>query len=252
MAVRPASGGDGNVNELELKSYRVLNDGSIARAFVNPDGSFIGSTLGTITSTSANALAVGPNGTTNPSFQVDASTASAATGVKVKSAAAGGGVAESVISSGTNESLTVDAKGSGTVGINTTSTTAGLVTIGNATALLGLAVNGPIIATGQVSSSTVTALTATGTATLNPALGQVFSVTPTGGLTINGSASPAAGSLVTVVVTTSGSSSFTITFGSNFKSTGTLATGTVSGKVFTVSFMSDGTNLNEIARTVAM
>ena len=47
----------------------------------------------TITSSSANALAVGPNGVTNPTFNVDASTASAATGFNVKSAAAAGGVA---------------------------------------------------------------------------------------------------------------------------------------------------------------
>lgn len=75
-----------------------------------------------ITSTSANAFAVGPAGNTNPSFNVDASTASAATGLNVKSAAAAAGLAVSVISSGTNENLTVDAKGSGTVTIGATST----------------------------------------------------------------------------------------------------------------------------------
>lgn len=74
------------------------------------------------TSTSASAYAVGPNGTTNPTLQVDASTASAATGLKVKSAAAASGLALSVVSSGTNENLTVDAKGSGTVTIGGTST----------------------------------------------------------------------------------------------------------------------------------
>src|SRR2546430_63520 len=50
----------------------------------------------TITSSSANALVVGPAGTTNPTLQVDASTASAATGIKIKSASAGTGVAVSV------------------------------------------------------------------------------------------------------------------------------------------------------------
>lgn len=69
----------------------------------------------TVTSASANALAVGLNGTTNPALQIDASTASSATGLKVKSAAATGAVALSVISSGTNEGMTIDAKGSGTV-----------------------------------------------------------------------------------------------------------------------------------------
>lgn len=87
--------------------------------------------LGIATSTSANALAIGPNGATNPSIQVDASTASAATGVKIKSAAAAGGVAIVAISSGTNENMTLDAKGSGTILLNGTAT--GAVLVGDAT-----------------------------------------------------------------------------------------------------------------------
>ncbi len=88
------------------------------------------SALGTVTSSSATALVVGPNGATNPTFQVDASTASAATGIKVKSAAAAGGFAISVLSSGTDENLKLDAKGAGTVTINGTAT--GGVTVGTA------------------------------------------------------------------------------------------------------------------------
>lgn len=76
----------------------------------------------TITSASATALAVGPNGTTNPTFLVDASTSSAATGLKIKSAAAAAGAALSVLSSGTDENLTIDAKGAGTVTLGGTST----------------------------------------------------------------------------------------------------------------------------------
>ena len=87
--------------------------------------------LGIATSTSANALAIGPAGATNPSINVDASTASAATGLNIKSAAAGGGLAVSVISSGTNESLTIDAKGSGTITLNGTGT--GNIVLGRAT-----------------------------------------------------------------------------------------------------------------------
>jgi hypothetical protein len=55
-----------------------------------------------------------------------------------------------------------------------------------------------------------------------------------------------------VVVTTSGTSSFNITPTTNFKSTGALATGTSTGKVFTITFVGDGTNMNEVARTTAM
>ena len=89
----------------------------------------------TITSASANAFAVGRVGTTNPAFNIDASTALSATGVNIKSAAAAGGVAVSVLSSGANEALTVNAKGSGTIGIGSVST--GAVTITPATTISG-------------------------------------------------------------------------------------------------------------------
>lgn len=82
----------------------------------------------TMTSSSAAALAVGPSGATNPSFNVDASTGSAVNGLNVKSSASGNGVALSVISSGTNEPLTVDAKGSGAMVLGAVST--GLVIAG--------------------------------------------------------------------------------------------------------------------------
>ena len=91
----------------------------------------------TITSASANAFAVGRVGTTNPAFNIDASTALSATGVNIKSAAAAGGVAVSVLSSGANEALTVNAKGSGTIGIGSIST--GAVTITPATTISGAA-----------------------------------------------------------------------------------------------------------------
>lgn len=93
--------------------------GNLAAALVAPI---------TVTGASANAFDVGPNGATNPTLQVDTSTASAATGIKVKSAAAAAGVAVSTVSSGTNENLTVDAKGSGTITLNGTATGNVLVT----------------------------------------------------------------------------------------------------------------------------
>ena len=83
----------------------------------------------TITSASATALTCGLAGATNPCLQVDNSTASSATGLKIKSAAAAGGVALSVISSGAAENLTIDAKGTGTITLNGTAT--GTVTIGS-------------------------------------------------------------------------------------------------------------------------
>ncbi len=100
-------------------------------------------------------------------------------------------------------------------------------------------------------STTVSALTAGSTVTLNCALGDVFTLTPAQAETINAT-NISAGQRVNLVVTTSGTTSYTLTFGTNFKSTGTLATGTTTGKVFVVSFVSDGTNLNEVSRTTAM
>lgn len=113
-----------NVTNLSTGSVAVnikaSNDQPPVQSIVNTIS--VASTAQAITSSSANALAVGPGGTTNPSFNVDASTASAATGINVKSAAAAGGVAVSVISSGTDESVTYDAKGAGTMSFATSST----------------------------------------------------------------------------------------------------------------------------------
>jgi hypothetical protein len=63
---------------------------------------------------------------------------------------------------------------------------------------------------------------------------------------------PAAGVRCAVLILTSGASSFVVTFGSGFKPTGTLATGTTTARVFVVNFISDGTNLYEAGRTAAM
>lgn len=73
------------------------------------------------TVSSATALTVAKAGT-DYALQVDTATASAVTGLKITSAAATGGLALAVISTGTNENLTIDAKGSGTVSIAGNST----------------------------------------------------------------------------------------------------------------------------------
>ena len=63
---------------------------------------------------------------------------------------------------------------------------------------------------------------------------------------------PAAGTQLTLIILTSGTSSYTITFSTGFKTTGTLATGTTTARYFRISFVSDGTNVLETARTVAI
>jgi hypothetical protein len=92
---------------------------------------------------------------------------------------------------------------------------------------------------------------ANGTTAMALATNHVVKVTPTGNSTLTTTV-PAAGTFCAVIILTSGTVSRTITFGTGFKPTATLATGTTSGRVFVVTFVSDGTNLYESARTIAM
>jgi hypothetical protein len=125
-------------NYLPIPHFGVTIGSNVAWDFTNcatfalPSGATIGGSavvaLATITSSSANALTTGPNGATNPGFNVDNSTGSLAAGLNVKGAIAAGTVAVSVISSGSNANLSVDAKGSGVINIGGTST--GLLALG--------------------------------------------------------------------------------------------------------------------------
>lgn len=123
----------------------------VAPIFI-PIGIVTASTAQAISSTSAQALAVGANGTTNPVFSVNANTASVATGLTVIGAAAGSGVNLGVISSGTNESVTITPKGTGTLTIASpgklvvaaTLTAGGLVTN-----YVQVATSGPLIYSGS-------------------------------------------------------------------------------------------------------
>ena len=129
VAIAAISSGTNENLTLDAKGSGTLDLASSSTGAVTYATSLIG------TSTSANALAVGANGTTNPVLKIDANTASVATGLEVTGAAAAAGLAMAVISSGTNENLTLDAKGSGTVGINTSAT--GAITLGTATTITG-------------------------------------------------------------------------------------------------------------------
>lgn len=92
----------------------------------------------TIRSTSAAAFTVGAaaSGAT-PAFSVDASTSTQVTGLKVVGAATGGTVAVVVTQTSGNANLTINALGTGTIGIGSVST--GAVTITPATTITGLA-----------------------------------------------------------------------------------------------------------------
>ncbi len=123
-----------------------------------------------VTSASATALAVGLTGSTTPAFSVDASTALQVAGLKVKGAVTTGTVAIVVTDSGAvNTNLTINALGSGTIGIGSVSTgrvtITPVVTITGALTQTGLATfnGGATIASGQtlmVTGATITGLTA--------------------------------------------------------------------------------------------
>lgn len=165
----------------------------------------------TITSSSANALAVGANGTTNPVFNVDASVSSVATGIGIAGNAAGGTVQLFATSSGTNEALSIDAKGSGALNLNNITGT-GSVLVGHALAIGG-AGNGFL----RVTSSSATALVAGANGSTNPAFNvDASTASSVTGLNIK---SAATGNGVAITATDSGSNT-SITMSA--KGTGTI------------------------------
>lgn len=77
------------------------------------------------------------------------------------------------------------------------------------------------------------------------------SITPTGSCTFNATGGTA-GQRLSFVITTTGTTSRTLTWSTNFKPAGTLATGTTSGKMFVVNFIYNGSLWVETGRTSAM
>jgi hypothetical protein len=196
----------------------------------------------TITSTGANALAVGPNGTTNPAFNVDASASSAATGLNVAAAAAGSGLALSVLSSGAAENLTLDAKGSGTVKIGSVSTgnvvlgtTGHLLTLNNSTGAVTLDAGGLTLTTGSlllssgtgtITSNSATAFTAGRLGATTPA----FQVDASTATSITGVKVKSAASGGGVAVSAVGETNVALTLDANGSGTITIG-GTSTGAV---------------------
>lgn len=91
----------------------------------------------TVTSASAAALAIGLNGATNPAFQVDASTALQAAGIKVTGAVAGGQSSINVIDSAAASSLDINAKGTGALRLQANATGAIYLGLLNSTVNIG-------------------------------------------------------------------------------------------------------------------
>jgi len=125
----------------------------------------------------------------------------------------------------------------------------GNVAIGATTQTEKLTVTGNIKATQQVAGG-YAAHTA-GTVAMALATNAVVKVTPNATATFTTTVAPA-GSRASVIIVTSGVTSYTITFGTGFLTTGTLATGTTTAKTFAIEFVSDGTTMIETGRTTAM
>jgi hypothetical protein len=99
----------------------------------------------------------------------------------------------------------------------------------------------------------VVALTAGASVAIDPRQGDVFTLTPDQATSITITPVIAGQSRITLIITTSGTSSFTLTFSTGFAVTaGTLATGTSTAKTFVVTFTNNGTGYVEAGRTAAM
>lgn len=103
---------------------------------------------------------------------------------------------------------------------------------------------------GGITGSAATSAT-TGTISV-PMTSRIITCVPTGAMTLNATGG-IAGQTVTFVFTTSGASSFVVTFGTNFRKTATLATGTTTNRVFAVTFLciADNGTWVETGRTAA-
>lgn len=213
------------------------------------------SALNTIIATSANAtaLAVGPNGTTNPAFVVNANTASLASGLKVTGDVTGGTVNISAIDSGANTNLAINAKGTGTIAIGNVST-GGVTVTPLLTASNGIAIGVSFSAPGLV-NLTALAVQASNSVVLNATSGsasptaQVVSscstaasaliwTTNTGfgcNTSITANAVPAANLTGTTLASSVVTSSLT--------TVGTIGTGTWHGTIVGITYGGTGTAL---------
>jgi len=139
---------------------------------------------------------------------------------------------------GTNQPATAVGTAIGTAAVGTSTKYAREDHVHNITFALG----------GIGGGTAIPATTGTVTMTMD---GTIKNVTPTGAITFNATGA-ADGHSVTLIVTTSGTTTYNITFGTNFVTTGVLATGSVSAKRFAISFTCSGTTWYETGRTVAM
>jgi len=108
---------------------------------------------------------------------------------------------------------------------------------------------GKVVLSGKAGGQLAT-ITAGSTPSFAPINGQTtFAYTPAQAATFAATTTGAvSGQFYSLVITTSGTTSYTLTFGTNFTSIGTLETGTTSGVVYEVVFQYDGTTFREVDR----
>ncbi len=89
--------------------------------------------------------------------------------------------------------------------------------------------------------------TTTGAVALDLLTGNTFTVTPTGDITLTATnLTNLAGKTITLVITSTGTTSRTITFSTGFATTPTFKTGTVASVIRILRFYCNGTDLREI------
>ncbi|MEA2701859.1 MAG: hypothetical protein QOE22_568 [Candidatus Parcubacteria bacterium] len=118
------------------RAFAIANSSDAERLSVLDNGSTA------IISSSATAFTVGPSGATNPVLTLNASTGSGVTGISITNGTTGGTTAIVATDSGSNSSLSINPKGTGTLNLGTTNT--GNVAIGNNSA--GSNINGSSVA----------------------------------------------------------------------------------------------------------
>ena len=220
-----------------------ISNASLANSAV---ANLSGTNTGDQTNISGNAATV----TTNANLTGDVTSVGNATTIgatKVTNAMLAGSIAYSKLSL-TGAILNADLAGS--IAYSKLSLTGAILNADLAGSIdLTTKVTGVLPFASNAGSSAATSAT-TGTMTVNMTT-PIITITPSGACTFNGSGG-VTGQRATFVVTTSGVSSFVLTWGTNFKSTATLATGTTTAKIFAVSFLcTNGTQWIETGRTAA-
>ncbi len=158
LAIPVAPGASANYGNISMGSGAF--DGSTSGFYV---GSSSGTQLAINTASTFAGDMINAQNAGNSLFRVR-SVSGAATGLGITGAAAAAGLAIAVLSSGNNENLTFDAKGSGTISLGTVST--GNIVLGRATTGVSLSVTGPLTA----KSGTATTAAGGGASPVGPAI----------------------------------------------------------------------------------